>query len=153
MAYPLARHVRSGFEIWSFQSNEQVRVVTRSLSRVEVARAHMGLPQLYETTLLYQKLAQMGEKNRVASRSWRMGFRLFDCSGPHEILPRSFSQKSGKPVRPTFPIFGKTKQPVYRKKQLMPSGPLSPSSPAWNRTAVGPCASQQARTASTVGAT
>ena len=28
---PLARHVRSSVEIWSFQVNEQVRVVTRSL--------------------------------------------------------------------------------------------------------------------------
>jgi hypothetical protein len=28
---PLARHVRFSIEVWSFQQNEQVRVVTRSL--------------------------------------------------------------------------------------------------------------------------
>ena len=33
-------------EIWTFRQNDQVRVVTRSLSRLEVTRARKGSPRL-----------------------------------------------------------------------------------------------------------
>ena len=42
---PLAGHV-APFEIWTFLQNEQVRVVTRSLSRLEVVRGPSASPRL-----------------------------------------------------------------------------------------------------------
>ena len=50
----LARHVRSS-RFGRFHANEQVRVVTRSLSRLEVVRADFGSPRLSQDKVIIAK--------------------------------------------------------------------------------------------------